>query len=151
VADVRWTVDWSLELDKAKGGYRDVEAGIGSPRTAFAPWGNRERTDWDTETSPPFPYLELGYVENLSGASIPNPKVVVAWYEKPKGSSGKVVSLMTLPLLADYQRALKILKGFVEGSKTHGGGDYAILVKDRDLARRIEKGELQRMFWVTGE
>jgi hypothetical protein len=150
VADVRWTVDWSLELDKAKGGYRDVEAGPLNWGGRY-PSGNRERTHWDTRSSPPFPYLEEGDVENLSSAPIPNPKMVVAWYEKPKESSGRIVAILTSPLfeLSAVQR--RVLKTLEAPSITTGRASYAILLENSDLARRIENGELQRMFWVTGE
>jgi hypothetical protein len=90
VADVRWRVEWSVEPNKAKASYRDVEVTMwGKPR----PWGSRDKldlTEWDTKSRPPFPYLEVGTVENLSGVDIPNPEMIVAWYVEPKGSSNAV-------------------------------------------------------------
>jgi hypothetical protein len=160
VARVQWSVEWRMEEGKAKLGWRDVE--ITGLNRGPVSWGNRERDDFDTATAPPYPHLDIGSVKNLSGKDIPNPRMVMAWYEQTGESSGRLIAVVTAPLFDDAyppRKKAKVLEGRMPSRpkdctavlQCGGLKDYIIEVADQKLARRIDKGELVSMFWVTGK
>ena len=153
VADIRWSVKWSIEPNKAKEEYRNVKAG--GLNHGPESWGERKTgpTEWDTTQKPPYPYLDEGTVENLSEVDIPNPKMIVAWYVDAKGSSGKIISVMTMPLyeLGGSQPAPILVGSSPYTHVANSSLSYAILIKDRNFAERVDAWEVKKMFWVTGD
>jgi hypothetical protein len=152
-AKVNWHVEWAIESDTAKISYREVE--IGALMHGPQYWGQRKAgpTQWDSPGQP-YPYIEEGTVENLSEKNIPNPEIVLAWYETNGAVSGKIIAVETLPLYQPVEDKLvpaKVLTGKSPTKPAEGSLlSYAIKIKDRAFAQRVEKWELKKIVWVTG-
>jgi hypothetical protein len=144
VAEVRWSVEWRVEENKAKVAYRDTD-----------------RTGYNPPQSASDKTIQLtGNVTNLSGSSIPNPRMIVAWVKINRGgtvpvSPDKIIAVTTAPLLdsGDNPRKVKVFPGtnkLIPGN-VPGVLGYDITFTDQQLVKIIKKGEVTNMIWVTGE
>ena len=146
VADISWHVSWQVESDKSKGEVRNVIFSffIGGNES----WGARRSgpTPWDIPGHPYY-WLETGYVKNNSDLDISNPKMVVAWID-PKN---KVLAVETNPIY-ELTQDNKAISALVLNAKHEKNSElpYAILIKSRKFAERVDAFDILKMIWVTG-